>query len=179
MLPKWRKFAGRFTTARFDRAFSLVEVVLAIGITGSALLVIFAALPLGLSSLQEGQRQIVETEIFNKIGAELAGTSQSDLDPDKSTTNYCGKRFQYPVYFDAEGNELGTSATAPAQAVFFVKCATSKISSDVWSVVGVSGGEELLSGIVSIGFHQTPSDPASPPTPNVRRRSFLLSNHGN
>ena len=50
--------------------FSLVEVVLAIGIASFSLLVIFSLMGSGVSTLQSSSNQIVETEIFNKIGAE-------------------------------------------------------------------------------------------------------------
>ena len=63
----------------FKNAFSLVEVILAIGITMFAGLVIFSLLPAGLSSLQDTGMQIVKTEIFRTIEAELSSTPYGEL----------------------------------------------------------------------------------------------------
>ena len=181
-----------------QNAFSLVEVALAVGIVGSALLVIFSLIPVGLSNLQDTGRQIVETEIYNKIGSELTTTAEYSAPPatiNQTRTNllmtYCSGTIpgsatpRFPAYFDAEGNELTPSATtgsgAPASAVFFVVCTygdgsgNSKPSTTVWSPAN-SG--ELLSATVSIGYHQNPGT-APTPSANVRQRTFLLSNHGN
>lgn len=156
-------------------AFSLVEVVLAVGIASTALLVVFSLTPLGLSSLQEAQRQLVETEIYNKIGAELRATTLYQ-DPSKAVNllgTYCDSS-RFPAYFDVEGNELSPAQATPSRAVFTVRCARGAPTADSWSP---AGGGELLYGTVRIGFHQDPRL-ADTATVKARQRTFLLSNHG-
>ncbi len=72
------------------------------------MLVIFSVLPVGYASLQDSSRQIVETEIFNMVGAELDSTARSQL------TNYQATRF--PIYLDNEGEEQ----SAASNAIFIV-----------------------------------------------------------
>ena len=134
--------------------FSLVEVILAIGLVTFAILVIFSALPVGFVSLQGSSRQIVETEIFNMVGAELDSTSRSQL------TNYQMTRF--PIYLDNEGEEVGVSSNA----VFTVRCSDPVAESNA----------ELNRVTVSIGFRQDPALANS--AAKVSKRSFLLVNRG-
>jgi len=135
--------------------FSLIEVILAIGLATFALLVVFSLLPAGLSSLQESNRQIVETEIYNTLGAELAST------PFDRLTNYQASRF--PVYFDNEGNEVASS-----NSVFTVRCQLAAPE---------LGDGELCRASLLIGFRR---DPASTNGTLFKpsERTFLLVNRG-
>ena len=202
MLPQQLPPASRspFRLHR-QKAFSLVEIALAVGIAGSALLVIFSLIPIGLSTLQDTGRQIVETEIYNKIGSELATTAAYGTPPPTSTQpkapnmlqQYCADTKRFPAYFDAEGNELAkTGAGMPAFAVFQVRCAygdgttgdgitNNNPINNIWTPA--SDGE-LLSATVRIGYNVDPggvpaANPSPTPSANIRRRTFLLSNHGN
>ena len=147
-----RKSCLRMVIAR--RAFSLVEVVLATGLVMFALLVIFSLMPAGLASLQEANRQIVETEVFASLGAELSSTPFATLD------SYVTKRF--PLYYDREGAEL----TSSSNAVFTVRCDLKNSANP--------GAGDLRWATVSIGFHRDPSDT----TVKADRRTFLLVNRG-
>jgi len=51
-------------------AFSLVEVVLALGLVSFAVLAIMGLLPTGLSTLRQAMSQTVEAQIVRTIGAE-------------------------------------------------------------------------------------------------------------
>ncbi|MBE7157941.1 MAG: Verru_Chthon cassette protein B [Rhodospirillales bacterium] len=169
---------------RHEHAFTLVEVTLAFGIAATALLVVFSLIPLGLSSLQDSGRQIVETEIYNKIGSELAAASLYDDSSSTSRVNvlsqqYCLTRF--PAYFDAEGNELKKTdgGTPPTQTVFTVRCVCGGQGSPdpIANVWGKAGTGELVAATVNIGFHQDPGQTPVAST-NIHARTFLLSNHG-
>ncbi|MFV0338638.1 MAG: Verru_Chthon cassette protein B [Chthoniobacterales bacterium] len=105
-------FVGTFKT---KRAFSLVEVVLSIGLVTFSALVIFSLMPVGLSSLQATSRQLVETEIFGTLSAELYSTPFSEI------SNHIDTRF--PVYFDGEGSEVSEANLSS----FTVEC---EVSSD-------------------------------------------------
>ncbi len=146
--------SSRFRIAMTRRGFSLVEVVLATGLVMFALLVIFSLMPAGLASLQEANRQIVETEVFASLGAELSSTPFTTLD------TYVTKRF--PLYYDREGAELKSSSNA----VFTVRCALTNPAG--------SGATDLKCATVSIGYHRDPNDAAVKPD----RRTFLLVNRG-
>jgi uncharacterized protein (TIGR02598 family) len=144
-----------FAAAGKRDAFSLVEVMVAIGLVTFAMLVIFSLMPVGLHSLQESNRQIVETEIFNTLGAELSST------PFDQVTNYLTQRF--PVYFDNEGMEQGGSSNA----VFIARCAVAAVP---------ESNTQLNRVIVSIGYRR---DPAQTNTPGkFSKRAFLLVNKG-
>lgn len=138
---------------RAKAGFSLVEVLLALGLVTFAFLVIFSLMPMGLISLQESGRQIVETEIFNNFDAELSSTPFANLD------TYVNERF--PAYFDHEGNEVPA-----AKAVFTVRC----------NLLAPSlGAGELRRASVLIGFN---SDPSGAVKQMVNKRTFLLANRG-
>lgn len=133
----------------------MIEVMLAIGLVTFALLVIFSLLPVGLFSLQESNRQIVETEIFNTVGAELSGTPFGQL------TNYQATRF--PIYFNNEGTEVSTSNNA----IFIVRCAVPVVD---------SSNSDLSRLLISIGYRRDPDITNANFKPS--KRAFLLANRG-
>lgn len=136
------------------KGFSLVEVIMAIGLVMFAALVIFSLLPVGLVALQDANRQIVETEIFNTVGAELASTPFTKL------TDYGTSRF--PIYFDNEGTEVKTSA----DSTFTVRCTLAAPE---------LGAGELRRATVAIGYRR---DPDQSGTTKSSKRTFLLVNRG-
>lgn len=147
--------AGGSVCAGGRSAFSLVEVVLAIGLVTFAMLVIFSLMPVGLFSLQESNRQIVETEIFNTVGAELSST------PFDQVTNYMTQRF--PMYFNNEGTEQSVSNNA----VFIARCAAAAVP---------ESNTQLNRVVVSIGYRRDPA--VTNAGTKVSRRAFLLVNKG-
>lgn len=140
--------------------FSLVEVLLAIGLVTFVLLVVFSLMPTGLATLQSASRQIVETEIYNTYGAELAATPFSQL------TNYVNGT-NFPAYFDHEGNK-----TDPGTAVFTVRCSLENSGS-----TNAELNAELCRAIMRIGFHYDPTGTSGGGS-KVSRRAFLLVNSG-
>lgn len=135
------------------RAFSLVEVLMATGLVTFALLVIFSLMPAGLAALQDANRQIVETEIYNTVGAELASTPFGRLG------EYQTSRF--PIYFDNEGIETASAG----DAVFTVRCSLAAPE---------LGAGELRRATVAIGYRRDPDDAGTKPS----KRTFLLVNRG-
>ncbi|MFZ4681140.1 MAG: hypothetical protein ACOYMS_01455 [Terrimicrobiaceae bacterium] len=167
MIPLEKHFHpsdGRSTPVTVDRwpgrlagalkGFSLVEVVLAIGLVMFAALVIFSLMPVGLFSLQEANRQIVETEIFNTVGAELVST------PFDRLTNYQTTRF--PIYFNNEGIEVAADTNSP----FIVR----------GSAPVAEPGGELNRVTISIGYRRDPAQTNA--NSKVSKRTFLLVNRG-
>ena len=176
------------------RGFSLIEVTLALGISATALLVVFSLMPIGMTSLQDTQRQIVEAEIYNKIGAELATTATFDKSDPATRQNllnkYCSDRF--PACFDAEGNELARTEDTkiPPLTVFIARCGVEENRTrleSTWSPAkNFVTKDELLLGTVQIGYNSVEMRRATAilSTDNkalpaaVRQRTFLLANHG-
>jgi uncharacterized protein (TIGR02598 family) len=138
------------------RGFSLVEVVLAIGLMMFALLVIFSLIPTGLGVLHDAGRQVVETEIFNAVGAELAATPFTNMDGYQSSNAL--------VYYDVEGRKV-----AADRAVFHVRCDLAAAE----FVTAENPAGELRRATVRIGFRQDPTNAQKP-----ARRTILLGNRG-
>lgn len=134
----------------------MVEVVLAIGLMMFALLVIFSLIPTGLGVLHDAGRQIVETEIFNTVGAELAATPFTNMDGYQSSNAL--------TYFDVEGQRVEAD-----QAVFHVRCDLGPAE----FVTADSTNGELRRATVRIGFRQDPTNAQKP-----SRRTILLGNRG-
>jgi len=134
--------------------FSLIEVLLAIGLVTFSLLVIFSLMPAGMSALQDANRQIVETEIFNALGAEMAST------PFNALTNYTTN---FPAYFDYEGNK-----TTAANAVFTVRCNLQAPE---------LGSGELCRAALLVGYHMDPAQ-TNATAPKPSKRTLLLVNSG-
>jgi len=136
-------------------AFSLIEVILAIGLVTFALLVIFSLVPTGLATLQAVSRQIVETEILNTVGAEFESTPFDQMEA------FCDSRF--PQYFDAEGIEMDGAAGA----VFTVRCTLEKPE---------LGAGELRRARVAVGYQRDPE--SNDTSGRVTRRTLLLVDKG-
>lgn len=140
--------------------FSLIEIILAVGIASASLLTIMQAVPTGLLNLHDASRQIVETAIFNEIGSELASTPFADSNTAHSTPqdidHYAS--FRCPVYYDVQGLET----TSGTNAVYTVQCV-------------VSGTGEMRQATVRIGFHKDPGT-ADTPTSRATQRTFFLTN---
>jgi len=68
--------------------FSLVEVVLALGIVSFALLVMMGMVPVGLSTLRDAMNDSVKTQIVQRIAAEAQLTPFGQIDDYISKTYY-------------------------------------------------------------------------------------------
>jgi uncharacterized protein (TIGR02598 family) len=94
------------------RAFSLVEVTLAMGIISFAMITMLGLIPSGLVSLRHAIDTTTESQIVQKISAESRLTKFSLLN-----TQYSGATF----YYDEDGTFLtNTPASAPAATRYWV-----------------------------------------------------------
>jgi uncharacterized protein (TIGR02598 family) len=59
-------------------AFSLIEVMLALGVVAASLLVIFSLLPIGLQTNQRSIEQTASTDILSAVAADLRATPVTD-----------------------------------------------------------------------------------------------------
>ncbi|XHR30507.1 MAG: Verru_Chthon cassette protein B [Chthoniobacteraceae bacterium] len=147
---------GLSSTACPRGAFSLMEVVLSIGLVMFSALVIFSLMPVGLTSLQDSNREIIETEIIKTVESELMFTSFDKLD------SYQSERF--PIYFSNEGFEV---KEGDRDSVFTVRGST--------PVTETGGEAKRLT--VSIGYRCDPSQSSSRRA--VSRITFLVTDRGN
>lgn len=82
-----RLYAGRIAatcqkengSGNWCAAFSLVEVILALGVVSFAVMAILGLLPTGLSTLRASMNQTVEAQIVRSIGAQAVITPFNDL----------------------------------------------------------------------------------------------------
>lgn len=84
------------TGNRWARGFSLIEVVLCIGIVAFAFLAVFSMLPVGLTTF----RQAIDNSLGSQIVQRLVGEAQQTDYPTLITTP------AYLRYFDEQGNEV-------------------------------------------------------------------------
>jgi uncharacterized protein (TIGR02598 family) len=89
------------------RAFTLVEVVLALGVTSFGLISMLGLLTVGLKTFHDTMSVTTETEIAQQMANQLELANYSSLSSQPASTNYC---------FTQEG--LLTNATS---AVYFAK----------------------------------------------------------
>lgn len=135
------------------RGFSLVEVVVALGITAFALMTIMSLQVVGLSTLSDANSQMVKTELFNQIGAEIQATPFDEL------TSYLNSG-RFPAFFD----ERGVEVSEEEKAVYIVRGES----------VAVDLGGELHRINIQIGFQADPADADIDPR-NLKERAFLLA----
>ncbi len=78
-----------------SRAFSLVEVTLAIGIVSFALLAVVALLPIGLQSVKNATEQAAAAEVLRALSAELRAASTAD--GTNFSGSFAGTNFAYRI----------------------------------------------------------------------------------
>jgi uncharacterized protein (TIGR02598 family) len=107
---------------RGQKGFSLVEVVLAVGVVSFAFVAILGLLPAGLAQF----RQAVDTSVCSQIAQRVIMDAQQTefnalIDASDPNSNNKGVSFRAPKisgpelrYFDEQGNEVPVSAAARA-----------------------------------------------------------------
>lgn len=90
--------------ARLRRGFSLVEVVIAVGIAASTVTLMIGLLPAGLSNFREAMNVTVSSQLGQRLLYEAAQTDYTTLTATPLTKPW--------RYFDEEGTELPGAAGA-------------------------------------------------------------------
>lgn len=98
-------------------AFSLVEVVLAIGVMSFAMMAVLGTLPVGLKSSQQSRVQVASANIARQLQAEL---QQISFDKDSSDVLNMQTLKDNPFYFTLEGTRTTKPADAYYEASFVV-----------------------------------------------------------
>ena len=92
------------------RGFSLVEVLLALGVVTFAMIPVLGLMPIGLNTFRDSMNTTISSQIAQGVANELQQTDFDQLS------------LSAPVrYFDAQGNEL--PATSKSSAVYHVNLA--------------------------------------------------------
>ena len=107
--------------------FSLDEVVIAIGLCTYVLLVVATVFPVGIVTIQDASKQIVETEIFNRLWLQFNTTPFYSL---QNVDNGVNPLFPSPTsaiyyYYDQDGQDItpaGTNPAAPSGTVYLARC---------------------------------------------------------
>ncbi len=141
-----------------NRAFSLLEVTIAVGITFLAIVTILGLTPVGLETLTEAARQSARAEIFKLVAAELESTPFDELDA------FITERF--PVYFDFEGVELEPENVD--EAVYTATC----------NLSGLELNGQIRRARIQVGFHSNPSSGGTSSTSRVHSRPVILVDKG-
>lgn len=96
------------------KAFSLVEVVLAIGVVAFAFVAIFSLLPVGMGVFREAMDTSVSAQIVQRVVGDATETEfDSLIDPAKNGGASAGNYYALPVrYFDDQGTEVKVSNPA-------------------------------------------------------------------
>ncbi len=89
-----------------NRAFSLVEVTLAIGIVSFAVLTMVGAMPVGLSAMRQAIDHTVQGQIIRQIDASAFSTQYAQLAP-----TFASRTF----YYDNDGAALAQADSAAAR----------------------------------------------------------------
>lgn len=105
---------------RQPRAFSLVEVVLSIGVIAFAFIGVFSLLPAGMNAFREGMDASISAEIAQRIISEAEQSNFDALVPSGGNPidgvtvgGSAGQFYALPLrYFDDQGTELGVSDTS-------------------------------------------------------------------
>lgn len=109
---------ARMKSATAVRGFSLVEVVIAIGVIAFAFIPMMGMLPAGLDLSRQAIDATVEAQIAQQLTAEVQQTDFSRLGELASTS------VANPYYFDDQGSKVSDPANAIYQAVFAISTST-------------------------------------------------------
>lgn len=105
------------------RAFSLVEVVLAIGVVSFSMMAMVGVLPIGLRSAQESNAQVAMANIGRQLQGEL---QQISFSTDSSDPLNISSLSSSPYYYTLEGLKTTSAADRYYEAKFDV--ANAKLS---------------------------------------------------
>lgn len=105
------------------RAFSLVEVVIAIGVVAFSMVAMLGTLPVGLKSSQHSRTQVAMANISRQLQGELQQISFQDQG-NTADVQSIASLGQSQVYYTQEG----TRTTDPGAAYFLASFATAGVS---------------------------------------------------
>ncbi len=137
MIPFSDINAIRSGRSRRDGAFSLIEVVIAVGMVSFAVITTIGLMPVGLGALHRAMDSTEEGQIVREIGAQVFLTPYSQL-----ATNFSGATF----YYDQDGVLLTNSPAArPSGTRYWV---ATTVTTPVFP--GSSGATGLMNSLSTV-----------------------------
>jgi uncharacterized protein (TIGR02598 family) len=101
-----------------SQAFSLVEVVIALGVTSFAVLALIGTLPTGIKSVQDSSNESARANILQQIRAQLQEVNFGSSAADNAAKNNIANLASQSNYYNNEGDLLANSSGAYYMAVF-------------------------------------------------------------
>lgn len=129
------------------RAFSLVEVVLALGVVSFAVLTLLALIPNGMGNFQKAQTNNVETQIVQQVNNELQNAPYSTLFDTNGAA--LSAITEYRNSYDMEG-ELVTNAASENPVLYTVT-----LNSYLFTNISSSGVPSSLTNSTGQALAQT------------------------
>ncbi len=117
------------------KGFSLVELVIAIGIFSFATVAIIGLIPVGLNIFQKSSTSVAQTLISRNLSREIWQTDYSSI-----LTNRPNFVKMFPRYYDHEGMQVDLPQNAFYQVPYPIK------------VVAPSMGGDSISNVLSLEF---------------------------
>jgi uncharacterized protein (TIGR02598 family) len=118
-------------TLRPTPAFSLIEVVIALGIAAFCLITVFALLPIGINTNQNAFEQTAAAGIATAIAADLQGT------PVVSTLTTSSSTSRLQIMIPQAGYSTAPNQTTAYQTIFFTEAGSPWTSAGQSSPVGL------------------------------------------
>ena len=147
-----RQARSRFSRNRSQGGFSLIEVVIAIGIVAFAFVPMLALVPMGLNSSRQAVDNTIEAQIVQELTNQVQETDYSQLSQLSTSTATT------PLSFDQDGNPAtATSLVAyKASIVYTVPVVGTSSATTMTSGSSASGTTARL-GVVTIYIISTHS----------------------
>jgi uncharacterized protein (TIGR02598 family) len=162
----FRSYRAR-EASRLHGAFSLVEVVLALGIISFAFIALLGMLPVGLKSLKSSQNDTITTLIVQKVLAEAQQTRFANL------STLAGERF-----FTDEGGDA-TASNYIYHALVSVPLDGSGLPSKANSGPGFAIVPPLRTILVEISKNRTvQAAKANPQNNDLIQKTFMIADVG-
>jgi len=163
-----RKQSIQKNRKRFQTGFTLVEVVLAIGIIAFAFVPLVALLPIGLGVSRQAIDTTVQAQIAQQLITEAQQTDFSLL------TNLQNDSVNKPYYFDDQGNKSSASATPIYKAIIGVQTSTVLPSSPV----PTNKLATVTICILSLTANQTSRETDLTKNPDAKKYTVLIPDNG-
>ncbi len=143
------------------RAFSLVEIVISVGIVSFAFVALMGMIPVGLSTFENSIDATMEAQISQRLFSEAQQANFSNL-----TALTADGRF-----YDYEGFPIGQGATAPSDGFVYHAVMNAPTAAFI-------NNTRVRTITIDIGKNRTVEDLRANAPSQVRRFSFMVADVG-
>ncbi len=149
---------GRSLISWKRKGFSLVEVVLALGIVAISVIAVIGLMPVGLNAFQEANRANIEAEIVAQLARQIEAASFAKLRSEFATPQ--------TYYYDFEGRELFASGGGDPPDWIFKATVTLNDTKVQGSEIRATGRTDptrqvvMKTAVISLVFKREQNDPS-------------------